>query len=53
MATAVRAQVAYKRQTPGGAALIHYAPEGERFAKYVWLWANAVRRIGYENAPEG
>lgn len=39
--------------TPGGAVLIRYTPEGERFAVYVWLWANAVRRIGYESEPEG
>lgn len=27
--------------TPAGAGLIRYTPEGERFAVYVWLWANA------------
>lgn len=39
--------------TPGGAVLIRYTPEGDRFAVYVWLWANAVRRIGYEPPPAG
>lgn len=37
--------------TPGGAVLIRYTPEGERFATYVWLWANAVRRIGHDGLP--
>lgn len=35
-----------------GAVLIRYTPEGERFAQYVRLWANAVRRIGYDTPPE-
>lgn len=38
--------------TSGGAVLIRYTPEGERFARYVWLRANAVRRIGYEVSQE-
>jgi hypothetical protein len=39
--------------TPGGAVLIRYTPEGERFPEHVWLWANAVRRIGYDAEPAG
>ncbi len=39
--------------TPGGAVLIRYTPAGERFPEYVWLWANAVQRIGHPSAPKG
>lgn len=38
--------------TPGGAVLIRYTPEGERFPEFVWLWANAVRRLGHPSPPE-
>ncbi|QNE35370.1 hypothetical protein [Leifsonia shinshuensis] len=34
--------------TPGGAVLVRFTPPGERFAEHVWLWANAVRRKGYD-----
>jgi hypothetical protein len=37
--------------TPGGAVLIRYIPQGERFPEYVWLWSNAVRRIGHPSPP--
>jgi hypothetical protein len=33
--------------TPGGAVLIRFVPAGEKFEEFVWLWSNAVRRIGY------
>lgn len=33
--------------TPGGAVLVRFVPAGERYEEYVWLWSNAVRRIGY------
>jgi hypothetical protein len=37
--------------TPGGAVLIRYVPEGQRFAEYVWLWANAVHRKSHPDPP--
>ncbi|WP_143034002.1 hypothetical protein [Paramicrobacterium humi] len=36
--------------TPGGAVLVRYIPSGEKYPAYVWLWANAVRRVAKEGS---